>query len=467
MKKSNFCYAVLTASAVLALGSAVTAFAADWVAVGDEWVFEDSNGQRVTDSWKSSGADSYYLGSDGYMLRNTLLNDNENFYYLRSSGAMVKNEWRYIQNPEWQGDELVDEGSWYYFGDNGRAYKTADSKVKIAEIGGKKYAFDTYGRMMTGWVSETGEYVAEDNWQDGLYYADGEGDGSLVTNAWVYISVVDDDNEEESDPTYHFYFSSNGKKTVDDERKIGDKEYIFDNRGVAKHGWVSTEKNDKTEWQYYGDSEDPYLRTGWFEAVPDENLNAGGHSDGSTYWYYASSNGEIARGEFKTIDNKTYAFNGNGELVTGLKIVSFGEDENSKKPTGFSGFDYVSEMPTGKDDTRQVIYFGSDGAIQTGTQTIAIDGTNYSFYFKSNGSPKGAGHTGFSDGYIYDHGRRLTAEEDTTYQIVEWDGKSYVLNEKGSIQKKRKNIKDKDGYYYCTNADGTLLHGPLDDKCTE
>lgn len=55
--------------------------------------------------------------------------------------------------------------------------------------------------MMSGWVTESGEYVeSEDDWANGLYYADGEGDGSVVTNAWVYTTVPDDTNEDETEP---------------------------------------------------------------------------------------------------------------------------------------------------------------------------------------------------------------------------------------------------------------------------
>ena len=46
------------------------------------------------------------------MLRRTLIEDDDNYYYLGSSGAMATNVWKFIQNPEWQGDELVGEGSW-------------------------------------------------------------------------------------------------------------------------------------------------------------------------------------------------------------------------------------------------------------------------------------------------------------------------------------------------------------------
>ena len=466
MKKANFCYAVLAASAVLALGSAITSFAAaGWQAQGDEWTYVQNNGEYVKDDWRQVDGKYYYFGSDGIMLRNTLLNDNENYYYLRSSGEMITNEWRFIQNPEWQGDELVDEGSWYYFGSNGRAYVTKDNKAYIADIEGKKYAFDQYGRMITGWITENGEWIQEEeNWSSGMYYADIEGGGSLVTNAWVYMTVPDDSNEDDTEPTYHFYFASNGKKTVSTDKTIADKKYHFDERGVAIYGWHQDEEDQS--WKFYGDYDDPSLHTAWFQATPDAAMNQSGHDDGSTYWYYASSNGKIASGEFKTIDSKTYAFNLRGELITGLKIITTEEDNNKALASNPASVDYIANADEISDPNTHVFYFNSDGSLKTGTQTVTIDGSSYTFNFKSNGTPKGMGVTGPSDGYLYKNGRRLAAENGMKYGIVEYDDKEYVVNESGSLQKKKKNLKDADGYYYCTDKDGILIH-QLNDKCEE
>ena len=76
MRKKNFCLAVLSASAVLALGASFSSFAA-WKSVNSEWVYTDNNGNNVTSAWRSDNGESYYLGSDGYMVRNTLLEDRE------------------------------------------------------------------------------------------------------------------------------------------------------------------------------------------------------------------------------------------------------------------------------------------------------------------------------------------------------------------------------------------------------
>ena len=156
------------------------------------------------------------------MLRNTLIEDNENYYYVRSSGAMLVNEWRFLENPEWQGDEWVGEGSWYYFGANGRAVRTTGDKVRIEEIGGNatlsiSTADDDRMDLRVRRICDRGQLGRR------TLYADPAGSGDLITNNWLLLSVPDADNEEDDYPSYYFYFSSNAKKAMDTERTIGEK----------------------------------------------------------------------------------------------------------------------------------------------------------------------------------------------------------------------------------------------------
>ena len=52
MKRAGFSCAVLTAAALMTLGSAATAFAGEWVAEGTEWRYLENNGTYATDSWR-------------------------------------------------------------------------------------------------------------------------------------------------------------------------------------------------------------------------------------------------------------------------------------------------------------------------------------------------------------------------------------------------------------------------------
>ena len=459
MRKKNFCLAVLSASAVLALGASFSSFAA-WKSVNSEWVYTDNNGNNVTSAWRTDNGESYYLGEDGYMIRNTLLEDNGNYYYLRNGGQMLKNGWRFLENPSWQGDDKVGDASWYYFDNNGRALRTTGDTVKVSDINGKKFAFDQYGRMLTGWITEAGENLSdESDWASALYYGDGEGDGSLVTNAWVYISVKDDDNEDDNEPTYHFYFSSNGKKVKATDKTIGNVKYTFDDRGVAQDSWV---KDSKGAYKYYGDEDEPKLHTGWFQAVPSKDLNSEDHESGTTHWYYANSKGEIYRNDCKTIDGKSYLFNSAGEMVTGLRILEYVDGKYSSYSGEVDSVDTVKSMNS---STEKLVYFGDNGAAKTGITTVSLDGSNYTFNFKSNGSPRGVGETAINGGYIYLNGLRLTATEDSKYGTVTYKNEEYLVNESGTIQKNKKNIKDADDTYYCTSPKGVVLHSGTE-KCT-
>lgn len=62
------------------------------------------------------------------------------------------------------------------------------------------------------------------------------------------------------------------------------------------------------------------------------------------------------------------------------------------------------------------------------------------------------------DGYIYIQGRRMTAEDGSRYEPFEYDGKEYLINTSGKIMKKRKNIKDADDRYYCTDSEGVITY---------
>ena len=44
------------------------------------------------------------------------------------------------------------------------------------------------------------------------------------------------------------------------------------------------------------------------------------------------------------------------------------------------------------------------------------------------------------------------------YGVVKYQGKDYLVNQTGKIQKNKKNVKDADGVYYSTDKDGIVTH---------
>ncbi len=84
MKKRGL---VMGMAAVIALATAVPAFAAGWVHDGRGWKYatNPTNTQWMSGQWMyDSDGKHYYLGSDGYMLSNTYTPDG---YWVTESGA--------------------------------------------------------------------------------------------------------------------------------------------------------------------------------------------------------------------------------------------------------------------------------------------------------------------------------------------------------------------------------------------
>lgn len=90
---------------------------------------------------------------------------------------------------------------WYYFGANGKAYKSSSTgnNASFKTVNGKKYIFDDEGKMLYGWVDDSGDRVTgDDDWREGVYYCGDENDGAQRVGQWEYLDIVD--NNYDSSP---------------------------------------------------------------------------------------------------------------------------------------------------------------------------------------------------------------------------------------------------------------------------
>lgn len=468
MKHNTNLLIISCAAALLSLGAATTSFAATgWQMEDDTWCYYDSSGSQVTDTWKKSGDNWYYLGSDGDMVYSSLIEDDDDYYYVNSSGAMVMNEWRELDNED-SGEEDEPETCWYYFQSNGKAYtagsseKTSFKSIKTASGETKKFAFDSEGKMLFGWVNDSSERVTgDDAWKDGVYYCGESSDGAQVNSKWAYLEAVDEDNDEDDfEDAYWFYFGSNGKKVKDTTKTINGKKYRFDENGAAEFSWYEKTASSSTASSssslYYNQIEECWLSVGWFKTVPSESVDAEAYEDDEAYWFYAQKNGELITSQLKTINGQKYAFNDKGEMLHGLYKLTF---KGSQIDT-YEEIEAESDLPD-EDEDCLVYYFGDspkEGAMKTGKCTIELDGEKYTYNFKKSGSDKGAGYDGINDGYIYIKGRLLKADSDEKYKIVTYKDKDYLIGTSGQIAKNKKNIKDADDTYYCTDKNGIVTY---------
>lgn len=453
----------------MAFGFCITAQAATgWQWDGSDWRYFQKDNEAVTDTWKKSGSHWFYLGGDGRMVRSGLVEDGDNYYYVNSTGARVANEWRKLPNEEYGSDE-PDE-VWYYFQSNGKAYKAPDSgrtsfkSIVTASGETKKYAFDDRGRMLFGWVNEQSERVTGDEaWREGVYYCGDEDDGAMVRGAWRELEAMDSGNEESVfNDEYWFYFNTNGKKVTGTKKTINGYKYLFGEDGNAKYLWQSTTvasggaATPSNVNSYYKRPDQCWLAVGWFKTVPGEEIDAQAHEDEEEYWFYGLSNGGVVTSQLKSINNYTYGFNEGGMMLHGLYKMKV----QDKKILSYEKIENESQLPQAG-DSEKLYYFGDtpkEGVMKTGRCTVNLDGDRFTCYFKTSGSDRGAGVEGIYDGGIYDQGRLLTIESGMRYGVIKYQGKDYLVNQTGKIQKNKKNVKDADGVYYSTDKDGIVTH---------
>ncbi|RFZ75992.1 cell wall-binding protein [Lacrimispora amygdalina] len=471
MRKQTKLVAVLSTAALLALGASMSSFAATgWQEENGTWVYYDKSGDKETEKWEKSGDNWFYLNDDGEMATDVIVEYNDNYYYVDDNGSMVTNKWVSIENENYDGDnEDEPVNHWYYFGANGKAYKSSStsSTASFKTINGKKYLFDDEGKMLFGWIGSDGERKTGDTaWQEGDYYCGDENDGAQAAG-WAYLDIVDSDYTEDEagksssnvfddeNQTRWFYFKSNGKKMTEEKGKtINGKKYSFDEYGRMNAEWViydATPTTAKTatgsitatqgsadytkNWRYYGTPEDGARVTkGWFKVVPDENLYEDKYNDDEDSWYYSDKDGKLVASEIKTINGKKYLFDEYGRMKDGLKFIKF-ETGSTTNVDAIASDDTFSDKKFDTEDNFKenanelldmgylCYYFGSgdDGSMKTNKQNVSIDGESLGFLFNKSGSYKGAGKNGVDNKKYYMAGMLLSADKDDKYAVIKID----------------------------------------------
>ena len=466
MRKQTKVVAVASAAALLAIGASMTSLAATgWVEEDGIWYFYDRDGNRVEDEWKKSGDNWYWMDSEegGAMAIDKLVEDDDDTYYVDANGVMVRNTWVKVVNEDQDEDDEA-EYDYYYMQSNGKAYKQNGDSISKKTIDGKRYGFDSDGKMLYGWVDKSGEMQNDDTgWtgDDVVYYFGAWDDGAMKTG-WQKITVYDDEGEKSDDYDYWFNFKSNGEKRVNaDKKKLNGKYYNFDSRGVMVYEWYQTSTASNataSNWNYFSSPEDgARIYKGWFKVAPPTEDNsfleendtfASSDSDDETErWYYADENG-LVEGEIKKIKGKYYGFwpdddgaSKGGRMLVGLcalemdgdQIVKvWGDDMDSDDLDDFmdgeGDFDGMYDNGKAQSDTNVYLYYfgdgssqDTDGAMKTGNVSINLDGESRSFFFKKSGGSesRGRGLNGIDDGdYIYRYGMKVKADTDDKYILV-------------------------------------------------
>lgn len=345
--------------------------------------------------------------------------------YQNDDGSTVTNSWI----------KATDNGStiWYY--------ATNDGSLRMdgwQKIGSYWYYFDGSGVMQTGWVDNENYYCDEN--------------GAMKTG-WKQLpapeSYSEDEDSRGGSDSYWFYFNaSSGEKfrATDGKikvRSIDGVNYGFDEYGIMQTGWSSTESDGSIgDYLYFAEKTDSKFKMGerlsntWYAVAGPEDSDNDSLSTGSVEWFYFDSKGKPVAGSaggnlMKKVGDRRFLFNEKGNPSYGVQ----------------------------KDEDGNYYYCGTsrtDCSVRTGKITITDgDGEKYQAYFDSTGK----GVTKIQDGHIYYHGRLQKADPDLGYQKVELNGKTYVVNSSGQVQKNKNNGKDKNGNRFKTDGAGVVTSG--------
>ena len=450
MRKQTKLVAVLSAAALFAIGASMTSFAATahWEQEGEDWVYLDKDGDKVTDTWKKSGSNWFYLDSDGYMAKDTIVvsGSNDDKYYVDANGAKVTNTWVSVDNAD--DNECSDQEdvstTWYFFGSDGRA-KRADAGKKVftniphGENMDKKstFAFDEDGHMLSGWQD-----IELSTGKEYRYYFGEENEGWAYLG-WQYLQKPEYDNFEDVNPFEDeawFWFGTNGRAAQNATKYINGKYYTFTESGAMNDKWVDGTPGvskptvlSATDAHAFYTDDIGHRRTGWlYTYAPTDE-----YEEGDQDWYYLNNKGEAFNDDAKdskdygtsaakfldpasvasdvaakVIKNKTYLFDGEAKMVTGLRVID--------GPVNRQG---------GKELVAGTYLFDGEGHMLTGKQTYNDEGDEYTFYFRKNGT---AVKNTLVKGSIYnENGVRLEAEDGSKYEAIRLT--ENIVDESGDV----------------------------------
>jgi glucan-binding YG repeat protein len=476
----------------------------EWKKSGNNWFYLNDDGEMATETLVEDGDYTYYVDENGVMAANRwvqVANDDDNsddapanyWYYFQSSGKAYK-----------AGDSTsfkTINGKKYAFDDEGKMlYGWVDgTSNRITDDEGWKESTTLYycgteddGAQRVGWSQiHVINKDEDDEDQDYWFYFKANGkklfaeDGDSITNKTI-----------------------NGRK------------YGFNSWGKMVSGWTEATAGEiptASNYQNYSTSEDGSRRKGWFKAVPTDKINKEANQDDEEKWFYANNDGYLVVNQLKTINGKKYAFYDKDEMLSGLYALGVDDDNliwgaekidseskvksywAPKEEDAKAGIPLSDERATYVDENNiklnvDVYYFGSsdDGSMKTGVQNVDVDGDTYAYFFGKSGNNKGKGFgsttvgnysdTVLGDGtvvktFIYDksamyvQGRKIKADSDLKYEAFDAVGVKvsarsegykeeplFLLNSSGSLMKNKKNVKDGNDMYYCTDGAGRVTY---------
>ena len=188
------------------------------------------------------------------------------------------------------------------------------------------------------------------------------------------------------------------------------------------------------DMRYANQVEDGSRTDGWYEIAGSEDAR----SDGDTDWYFFDK-GEAQKASVEKNKDLVATKLSNGKYTAAKDGDNYVYRARIKCDGKYFCFNELGQMQTGLQWINGYLYFFDDnGYMKTGKVADVEEENNdiYTYYFITKTGGNGQGKTGPQDGYLYWNGKRLEADDD--YALYQVEGETYLVNNKGKIQKTKK-----------------------------
>ncbi len=155
----------------------------------------------------------------------------------------------------------------------------------------------------------------------------------------VHTAMAASEGWVEEDGSWHYYDEDGYQESNTWKKRGGDWYYLNDDGEIAVNQRID---------DYFVDSEGRMVKNRWISADSDETYDTpDSPSVGS--WNYFGKDGKITLSKWLTIDNKTYYFDEDGLMMTGLLELDgsayyLGDENDGARKTGWVLLEEITQL---------------------------------------------------------------------------------------------------------------------------
>ena len=193
----------------------------------------------------------------------------------------------------------------------------------------------------------------------------------MMTNTGIYRVLAAQSGWTEEDGRFYYYDEDGYKETNTWKKRNGDWFYLDEEGEIATNQRVD---------DYFVNDEGHMAKNQWVSAENEIGYDSPDSPDGGS-WLYFGKDGKIVTAKWMSIDGKTYYFDEDGLMQTGLleldgQTYYLGEEDDGARKTGWILLETITKDT---DDEDIWCYFDTEGRMIVNQMDRKIDNAYYTF----------------------------------------------------------------------------------------